>query len=73
MRIVFPFEANTTERAILIAYHLLGITDPKDIAFTIGHSTTSEVYRAMKKFRGKFPEMYGHDHNTPLIRLFPRS
>ncbi len=63
-----PKEANTTERAILIVYLLIGISNPKEIAMLLGHKYTTEVYRCLKYYQPFILKCgTGHDGLFPKI------
>lgn len=67
---LLPSEANAAERLILIGYCVFGIFDPKDLAKFIGHKHTSEVYRCMKKYRGRIADFAGNTHRGVGAKTF---
>lgn len=68
MRDFLPKGANTTERAILIIYLVIGISNPKEIAMLIGHGYTTEVYRCLKRYRGFILGFHGLNHNKTFTK-----
>lgn len=47
----FPKDVKPNERSILIAYHLLKVKHPQDIAILLGRDS-SFVYKTLKKYMG---------------------
>lgn len=63
----FPPESKSYERAILLLYYGLGITDMKRIVEILNYENHSSVYRVIRKYRNVMKERRVFAHRQRLI------